>query len=461
MKINPQIFREYDIRGIADSSEGDEVTLPSETVEQIGKALSIYMRRKLKHNTLCVGRDGRLTSKKLANAVIDGITSCGINVIDIGEVPTPLLYFALFNLEVDGGVMITGSHNPKQYNGLKVAVGNTTIHGSEIQALGRIAMEATEFPKARRPVTITRLDLVPKYVNKVASIIKLKRPLKVVIDAGNGVGGRIAEPLYKRLGCDVTPLYCDVDGAFPNHHPDPTLPASLATLVKTVKRLKADCGIAFDGDADRLGGVDNEGNILWGDKLLILFARSILQEKPGATVIGEVKCSRVLYEDIAKHGGKPVMWKTGHSLIKAAMKQFGAQVAGEMSGHMFFKHRWYGFDDAIYSGARLLEFLSRGQQTLHEHLVDLPKTFITDEIRIKTQEDRKFKIVEEATRYFKGLGLEVNTIDGARVEFPDGWGLLRASNTSPMLVMRCEAYSKKRLKEICDLVGNKTDELNA
>lgn len=453
MQINPQIFREYDIRGIAGADLNEDV------VERVGRALTVMLRGHKKYNTICIARDGRLSSKAFAHAAIDGVTSCGVNVIDLGEVPTPLLYFGLFNLPVDGGIMITGSHNPKEYNGMKVAIGNTTIHGKEIQKLGAIAVKGG-FAQTRKPVTITRMDIVPKYVAKVVSNINIKRKLKVVIDAGNGVGGRIGAPLYEKLGCEVIPLYCDVDGNFPNHHPDPTLPASLKKLISVVRREKADCGIAYDGDADRIGGVDDQGDILWGDKLLILFARSILRDKPGATVIGEVKCSRTLYDDIAQHGGKPVMWKTGHSLIKSAMKQFHAQVAGEMSGHMFFKHRWYGFDDAIYSGARLLEFLASGKKTLHEHLANVPKTFVTEEIRIKTEESRKFGIISEATKFFQDKGYNVNTIDGARIEFPDGWGLLRASNTSPVLVMRCEADSQKRLKEINHLIRAKLDELN-
>ena len=452
MDINPQIFREYDIRGIAGAD------LTEEVVECVGKAFTVYLRGKKKHNTVVVGRDGRLSSKAFAQAAIDGITSCGVNVIDIGEIPTPLVYFALFNLPVDGGIMITGSHNPKEYNGMKVAVGKSTIHGKEIQKLGAIA-QAGKFPKTTKPVTITRMDLVPKYAKKVGSILKLKRPLKIVVDAGNGVGGRVAVPIYKALGCEVIPLYCEVDGNFPNHHPDPTLASSLKDLIAKVKKTKADCGLAFDGDADRIGGVDEKGNVLYGDNLLVLFARSILKEKPGAVVIGEVKCSRTLYADILKHGGKPIMWKTGHSLIKDAMKKFGAQVAGEMSGHMFFKHRWYGFDDAIYSGGRLLEFLASGKKTLSEHLADVPKMHTTEEIRIKVDESRKFGVVAKATEFFKAQGYEVNTIDGARIEFPDGWGLVRASNTSPMLVMRCEAETKKRLNEIRKIVEGKVAEL--
>jgi phosphomannomutase/phosphoglucomutase len=418
------------------------------------------MKGKTKHRTVVVARDGRLTSKAFSAALIDGITSCGLNVIDIGEVPTPLMYFGLFTLPVDGGIMITASHNPKEYNGLKVAAGDSTIHGAEIQKLGKLAA-AGKFPVAKGPVTITRMDLVPKYNKRVLSDIKLKRKLKVVVDAGNGVGGVVAVPLFEALGCEVIPLYCDVDGNFPNHHPDPTVPKNITKLISTVKRVKADCGIGLDGDTDRIGVVDETGELIYGDKLLILFARSILKSKPGATVIAEVKCSRSLFDDVAKHGGRPIMGKTGHSLIKAAMKKYKAQVAGEMSGHMFFKHRWYGFDDAIYSGARLLEFLASGKKSLSQHLADVPRTFVTEEIRIDTEESKKFAIVEKATKYFqKELGLKVNTIDGARIEFSDGWGLLRASNTSPVLVMRCEADTLKRMREIQKLIETKVKELN-
>lgn len=454
MKLYPHIFREYDIRGITGKD------LDESTYELVGKAACAYMKGKRKHNCLVVGRDGRLTSKAYANALIDGITSCGVNVIDIGEVPTPLVYFGLFTLPVDGGFMITASHNPKEYNGMKVAVGKSTIHGKEIQKLYQVA-KAGAFPKAKGPVTITKMDLVPKYIKRITSSITLKRKLKVVLDGGNGVGGPVGLPLYRALGCEVIPLYCDVDGTFPNHHPDPTVPDNLKELIAKVKRTKADIGIAYDGDVDRVGAVDEKGNVIFGDQLLILFARAVLKEKPGATVIGEVKSSRTLYEDIARHGGRPIMWKTGHSLIKAAMKKYNAQLAGEMSGHMFFKHRWYGFDDAIYSGARLLELLASSKKPLSQHLADLPKMYSTPEIRIETDEHRKFRVVEEATRYFKKeLGLNVNTIDGARIEFEDGWGLLRASNTSPVMVMRCEAASPKRVNEIRKLIEDKVKQLN-
>lgn len=454
MKLNPQIFREYDIRGIA----GTDLT--EEIYERLGQAIVAYTRGKRKNNCFVVAHDGRLTSRSYAHAVMDGITGAGVNVIDIGQAPTPLCYFGLFTLPVDGGVMITASHNPKEYNGMKVAVGTSTIHGEEIQKLYRVAL-GDAFPKARKPVTVTRMDLLPKYLARVARGIHVKRRLKVVVDAGNGASGPVGVPLYEQLGCEVIPLYCDVDGRFPNHHPDPTVPKNLTRLIATVKRTGADCGIGFDGDGDRIGVVNEKGEVIFGDKLLILFARHILKAKPGATIISEVKGSRTLYADIEAHGGKAIMWRTGHSLIKAAMKKFNAQLAGEMSGHMFFKHRWYGFDDAVYAGARLLEILGGTKKPLSELLGDVPKTYVTEEIRIETDEARKFEIVKQATRYFKDdLGLKVITIDGARIEFDDGWGLLRASNTSPVLVMRCEADTPKRLKEIQQLIEKKVHELN-
>ncbi|MDZ4859419.1 MAG: phosphomannomutase/phosphoglucomutase [Candidatus Hydrogenedentes bacterium] len=453
MKLPAHIFREYDIRGIAGKD------LDETTYETVGKALCAMMKGKLKKKCLVVGRDGRLTSKAYANALIDGITSCGVNVIDIGEVPTGLLYFGLFTLPVDGGAIVTASHNPKEYNGLKVAIGHSTIHGKEIQKLLQVAL-AGKFPAAKGSVTITRTDIVPKYMKRVLKDVKLKRKLKVVLDAGNGTGGPVGVPLYEALGCQVIPLFCDVDGTFPNHHPDPTVAENLKDLIAKVKQTKADLGIAYDGDTDRIGAVDEKGNVIYGDQLLILFARAVLKAKPGATIIGEVKSSRTLYADIAKHGGKPIMWKTGHSLIKAAMKKYNAELAGEMSGHMFFKHRWYGFDDAIYAGARLLEIVAAGKKPLSDHLANVPKMYSTPEMRIETSEAKKFGIVSKAQDYFKKAGYNVNTIDGARIEFEDGWGLVRASNTSPVLVMRCEAETPKRLAEIRKLIEGKITDLS-
>ena len=453
MHLPANIFREYDIRGLA----GPELT--EEIVELVGKAFAVYLRRKKKHNCVVVGRDGRLTSKSYANAFIDGITSCGINVIDIGETSTGVTYFGLNSLKVDGGVMITGSHNPKEYNGIKIGVGKSTIHGKEILKLKAI-IEKGDFPITKKPVTITRMDILPKYHKRILRDVKLKRKLKVVVDAGNGVGGLVGVDLFRQMGCEVIEMYCDVDGNFPNHHPDPTVPSTLKALVRRVKKEKADIGIGFDGDADRIGAVDQKGNFIPGDMLLLLFSRYILKEKKGAAIVGEVKCSRTMYEDIRKHGGNAIMWKAGHSLIKDCMKANNAELGGEMSGHIFFKHRWYGFDCAIYAAARLLEILAAGRKPLHKHLESLPKTFATEEIRIDASDEKKFDIVKRATKYFVDEGYDVNTIDGARIEFPDGWGLIRVSNTSPMLVMRCEADSKKRVKEIQTLLEKKVAEFS-
>jgi len=453
--INPEIFREYDIRGIV----GENADINESVMERLGMAYAAYLRGKKKYNRVVIARDGRLSGKTLANAVIDGITACGINVIDLGMAPTPVLYYALNTLEVDGGLMLTASHNPKDYNGMKVAIGNTTIYGAEIQKLGAIAQKGV-FPLSGKTTTITRMNIFDKYMARIRRGISLKRKLKVVVDAGNGVGGVIAVPLYEALGCEVIPLYCEVDGNFPNHHPDPTKKENLQLLIRAVKKHKADIGIGFDGDVDRLGGCDEQGNMLAGDRLLTLFARAILKEKPGATIMGEVKCSRSFYEDVEKKGGKAIMWRTGHSHIKAAMKKFHAELAGEMSGHIFFKHRWYGFDDAIYGGARLLELLAAGKKPLSAHFADIPERFSTPELEFSCPDSKKFDVIKKATAYFKDtLKLNVVTIDGARIEFPDGWGLLRASNTAPKLVMRVEADTKKRMAEIEKLIRDQLAEL--
>ena len=456
MSINPSIFREYDIRGIA----GTDLT--EENMELMGQAYVAYLkqRKALKTKTVVIGRDGRVSSKPFSRALIDGITSMGVNVIDIGEVPTPLTYYAMNILDVDGGIMITASHNPGEYNGLKVGLGKTTIFGEEIQVFRKI-VEKGGFVTVDKPTTITRMNIFPKYKARVLKDIKLKKKLKVVVDGGNGVSGPVAVPIFEALGCEVIPIYCDVDGRFPNHHPDPTVAKNLVDLIKQVKKHKADLGIGFDGDGDRVGGCDDKGNVLAGDRLLALFARSILKVKPGAVVIGEVKCSRSFYEDVKKHGGKAVMWRTGHSHIKAAMKAQHAELAGEMSGHIFFKHRWYGFDDATYSACRLLEIVAAGKKTLSEHLATIPDRFNTPELQFDCPDNKKFDVVAKATDYFQNeLKLNVVTIDGARIEFKDGWGLLRASNTSPKLVVRVEADTEKRMKEIFALIEKKVKELN-
>ncbi|MCX8066092.1 MAG: phosphomannomutase/phosphoglucomutase [Candidatus Hydrogenedentes bacterium] len=455
MNINPNIFREYDIRGIA----GKDLT--EEIMECIGKAYVAYMKTKkaIKKGSVVVGRDGRVSSKSFSWALIEGITSAGMNVIDLGEVPTPLTYFAMNTMEVDGGLMITASHNPGEYNGLKVGVGKTTIYGEQIQEFRRY-VEKGEYPVKKRDVIITKTNIVPKYEKRILRDVKLKRKLKVVVDAGNGVGGVVAVPLFEKLGCEVIPLYCEVDGSFPNHHPDPTKEEYLKDLAKTVKKHKADIGIAFDGDVDRLGGCDEKGRMFRGDQLLVLFARDILKQKPGATIIGEVKCSRVMYEEIKKAGGNPVMWRTGHSHIKAAMIKLKAEVAGEMSGHIFFKHRWYGFDDAIYSACRLLELLSKEDKPLSELLDTVPQKPSTPEIEVSCPDDKKFDVVKKIIRHFEEQGLKVIKVDGARVEFPDGWGLIRASNTSPKLVIRAEAETRKKLSEIKTMLENIVSKFN-
>jgi phosphomannomutase/phosphoglucomutase len=454
MDLTPTIFREYDIRGIAG------VDLSEEVYERLGRAYVVYMQGRLPNNTIAVGRDGRLTGKAYSDALIAGLTASGVNVIDIGEVPTPVLYFALNTLDVDGGLMLTASHNPKEYNGLKVGVGKTTIYGDEIQKLGDIARNST-FADAATRGTVTQHDVVPAYIARIAQDIKIPRKLKVVVDAANGVGGVVAVPLFRQLGCEVVELYCEVDGNFPNHHADPTKASNLVDLIARVKAEKADVGIGFDGDVDRIGGCDEQGNMLWGDRLLALFAEFILKEVPGATVIGEVKCSRSMYEYIRSLGGNPVMWRTGHSHIKSAMKAQHAELAGEMSGHIFFQHRWYGFDDAIYSAARLLEIVASSDQPLSAHLARIPVKVSTPEIEFDCPDTKKFEVIRQAIAYFKDeLGLDVVTIDGARIEFADGWGLLRASNTSPKLVMRVEAETQERVDEIRAMIEAKVAELN-
>jgi phosphomannomutase / phosphoglucomutase len=454
VELNQSIFREYDIRGIVgkDLDEG--------TMELLGRAYAAYLGDRKRFGAVVVGRDGRLSGADFSRALIKGLTAAGLNVVDVGEVPTGLLYFALNTLEsIDGGMMLTASHNPKNYNGMKVAVGHGTIYGEAIQDFYRVASSG-DFPVADTPGTCTAVDIEPAYVERVLGDIKLKRKLKVVIDAGNGVGGVVAIPLFEKMGCEVIPLHCEVDGNFPNHHPDPTKRENLDDIIETVLREKADVGIGFDGDVDRLGGCDEKGNMLCGDRLLALFARQILAELPGSVILGEVKCSRGLYEDVEKHGGTAIMWRTGHSHLKAAIKEKGAQLAGEMSGHIFFKHRWYGFDDAIYGAARLLEIVAADDKPLSAHLASIPQRPVTPEIEFICPDEKKFKVIEQATAFFQKQGYEVVTIDGARIEFPDGWGLLRASNTSPKLVMRVEADTEARVAEIRALIEAKVAELN-
>jgi phosphomannomutase/phosphoglucomutase len=441
MFVDPTIFREYDIRGLT------ATMLTPEAVELVGRAYAKYAgERGAKKVT--VGQDCRESSPVLAAALLRGLTRGGLDVIDVGVVATPMQYFSLFHYDADGGIMITGSHNPPEYNGLKISIGKSTVHGDDIQAFKRI-IEADTFKDAATPGTVENRPIEAAYIEYCTTNIKLgPRKLKVVADAGNGTAGPFCVPIMEKLGVEVIPLFCDMDATFPNHHPDPTVEKNLQDLIAAVRKHGADVGLAYDGDADRLGAVDEQGNILWGDQMMILFSRSVLAERPGAAIVGEVKCSQTLYDDIAARGGRPIMWRTGHSLIKEKMKEEKAELAGEMSGHIFFKHRFFGFDDGIYSGLRLLEILSNTDKPMSRLLEDVPKTFSTPELRLDCPEEIKFKLVAAVTQHFKDLKHQVIDIDGARVVFPDGWGLIRASNTQPLLVLRFEALTEARLHEI-------------
>lgn len=442
MSINEKIFREYDIRGIADKDLGDDV------IYRLASAVGTFLRRR-GAKTITVGRDCRLSSPRIHEAIVSGITKSGIDVIDIGLVPTPMLYFSVIHLKADGGIMITGSHNPGEHNGLKICSGPSTIHGEEIQEIKQIYLKG-DFVSGKG--THLFEDVKEAYYHVILRSVRHPLQVKVVVDNGNGMGAGIASELYRRLGCEVIDLFNEPDGRFPNHHPDPTVLENLATCKVAVKEHAAIAGIAFDGDADRIGVVDPSGRAIYGDELLIIYARHILKTHPKAKIISEVKASHRLYQDIAAHGGIPIMWKTGHSLIKAKMKEERAVLAGEMSGHMFFNDRWYGFDDAIYAGARILEILSEEKQSPAELLKDLPKSFVTPEIRVDCPDELKFSVVERARQRLQKEGYQITAIDGARIEFPDGWGLVRASNTQPVLVFRFEATSERRLSEIRNIV---------
>jgi phosphomannomutase/phosphoglucomutase len=436
--VKSHIFREYDIRGVVPGE------LNGEMAHELGLAMGTYYHDR-GAGRISVGHDCRLSSPDLSKGLIDGLMECGVQVVDVSMVPTPLLYFSLHHLETDGGVQITGSHNPPEFNGFKICLGKATIYGEEIQEIRKIS-ESGEFVRGKGK--LDKADMNGPYLRYLEGNIEpgpFKR--RVVVDAGNGAGGPVAVEIYKRLGFEVFPLFCEPDGKFPNHHPDPTIPENLEAMISKVRDVSADLGIAFDGDADRIGVVDREGNIIWGDQLMIIFSRDMLSRHAGAKIIGEVKCSKVLYDDIEKHGGKGIMWKAGHSLIKSKMKEEGALLGGEMSGHIFFAERYFGFDDAIYAGARLLEILSRNEKTLKELLADVPKMANTPEIRIDCPDDRKFDIVAELAEEFK-KDYDVIDVDGARVLFEAGWGLIRSSNTQPVLVLRFEATDEKRLEEI-------------
>jgi len=436
------IFREYDIRGVY------RTALTEKVAEEIGKAFGTLIRRS-GGKKISLGYDIRLSSPSLREALLAGLLSTGIDVVDIGACPTPVLYFSLFQLNVDGGVMITASHNPAEFNGFKLCRGRGTLFGAEIQQVRTMA-ESGDFDQGKGALTFER-DFLSIYLDYFVKHFGSFGSKKVVVDCGNAAASLIAPQILERLGCKVIPLYCEPDGRFPNHHPDPTVPENIVDLIATVRKERADVGIAFDGDGDRLGAVDENGEIIWGDKLTLLFATDILKRNPGATIISEVKASQVLYDEIARLGGNGIMWKTGHSLIKSKMKETGALLAGEMSGHLFFADRYFGYDDAIYAGCRLVEILVKENRPLSSFFTHLPKTYVTPEIRVDCSDDRKFNVVEQCREYFSKKYKTID-IDGIRILFDDGWGLVRASNTQPALVLRFEANDSTRVNEIQQLV---------
>jgi len=444
MKLNASIFREYDIRGIVGKD------LNSNIFENIGKAAGTH----LKTTSVVVARDNRLSSPEYRDALVKGLVSTGKKVIDVGVVPAPVLYYALRHFKVPSGMVITASHNPSEYNGAKILRDYHCIFGKEIKKIFEI-IEAGKFTRGKGDVA--EMDTVKAYCSMIREKVKLKRKLKVVVDAGNGTAGAIAPGILRELGCDVTELYCNSDGSYPNHLPDPTQPQYYTKMAQLLKSGKFDLGIAYDGDADRLGVVDDRGEMIYGDQMMILFSREVLEKHPGAKICVEVKCSQGLVEDIEAHGGVPIMCATGHSLIEAKMIEEDALLTGEMSGHMFFRDEYFGFDDAIYASCRLLRILSNTDQKIHEILATAPKYYATPEIRADCPDNEKFGVVKEIVRYFKGK-YKVIEIDGARVLFEDGWGLVRASNTQPVIVVRCEAKTKQGLEKIKKIIGDKLRE---
>lgn len=450
--MNPHVFREYDIRGVADQDLTDDL------VRDLGRALGTFHRRDGR-TRLALSRDCRLSSPRLHEELRAGLLEAGITLVDIGVAPTPLMYFSVFHLDLDGGVQITGSHNPPQDNGFKMMKGKGSLFGDDVRTL-RTMIEEKDFdlPGGGK---VDERDVLPAYVGYLKGNIDLARTdLRFAMDAGNGAGGPAAVAATAALGLSPIALLCEMDGRFPVHHPDPTEPESLEMLRERVLSENLDFGVAFDGDADRIGVIDARGDIVWGDKLMVLLSRALLADRPGAAILGEVKCSQTLYDDIAAHGGRPILWKTGHSLIKTKMKEEGALLAGEMSGHIFFADRYYGFDDAVYAALRLVEILAATRTPLHELLADLPVTYSTPEIRVECPDDEKFAVVDKILARFRATH-DVVDVDGARVLFDGGWGLVRASNTQPVLVLRFEANSQRRLDEIREQVEQSLGEARA
>ena len=443
MTVSAGIFRQYDIRGIV----GDDLT--AEAAYAVGAAYATYVRNRGSSGAVVVGRDNRPSGKQLRDALVRGLNEHGLFVVDIGVVPTPVMYWALHHLQVVGGIQITGSHNPSEYNGFKLCLGTQSMHGSQLQEL--YAIQKRGMTPAQKATVREQPGIIDRYVDDVVTRVgRIKRPMKVVVDCGNGAGALVAKQLFERLGVTMIPLFCESDGTFPNHHPDPTVEKNLVDIIAAVKKNRADIGIAFDGDADRIGVIDDKGTIVWGDHVLILYARDVIARTgKGQSIIFDVKCSQALPDEIAKAGGTPVMWKTGHSLIKDKMRELDAPIAGEMSGHMFFAEGFYGHDDAMYGAARLLSIIDKSGQSVSALLGDVPHFVSTPELRVDVPEAEKFAIVDRAVKHFSATR-EVVGVDGARVLFGDGWGLIRASNTQPILVTRFEARTPERLREIRD-----------
>ncbi len=451
--MNEKIFREYDIRGIA----GSELT--GDFAYLLGRAFGTYLRSvNPAAERITVGRDARLSSGELARGLIRGVVCTGIDVVDVGLCPTPLQYFSIFHLDADGGIMVTGSHNPPEYNGFKLSIGKETIYGDSIQRLREILFNR-QWAGARREGAVSGYDITAAYKEFILSRFSYLsgegyRRLKVVVDAGNGTAGLVVPELLSAAGCDVVPLFCEPDGRFPNHHPDPTVVEYIGDLIDTTRAQGADIGVGYDGDADRIGVVDHEGEIVWGDRIMILLSRDILGRVPGGVVVGDVKCSQVMFDDIERHGGRPIMWKTGHSLVKDKMKREGAVLAGEFSGHIFISDGYFGYDDAVYTTMRIVEIMKLRGRGIRELLSDVPRMHCTPEIRIDCPEESKREVVQRVVGRFQDLmasgcnGVPIkglHDIDGVRVVFDRGWGLVRASNTQPVVVMRVEAEDEESL----------------
>lgn len=437
-EVSPTLFRAYDIRGIVNK------TLTSDMIYTIARAIGSQAIALGEHQ-IAIARDGRLSGPELSKALAAGLLDCGLTVIDLGAVPTPVLYFACHTLAANSGVMLTGSHNPPDYNGLKIVLGGETLAADAIQALYQ-RIVAKDYRTGHGQYK--QEDMLPRYLQTITRDIRLSQPLKVVIDCGNGIPGKVAPTLFRALGCEVIELFCKVDGTFPNHHPDPTQPENMQDLITAIKHHQADVGLAFDGDGDRLGVVTDKGKLIWPDRQMILFACDVIARHPGATIIYDVKCTSHLGNIIQAKGGQPLMWKTGHSLVKGKMRETGALLAGEMSGHIFFKERWYGFDDGLYAGARLLEILANDSRSCNEIFNELPDSINTPELKIDIADERKFSFIEAFVQQAQFPEAKLNIIDGLRVDFAYGWGLLRASNTTPCLIMRFEADSGQALQQI-------------